>query len=209
MHSDAGSALLPDSSPQAAPSSDKREALMRAALELFAERTYGATPVPDIAARAHVGTGTVYRHFASKEALANAVFRRCKTAMNETLRTALDGGGSEAERFLRLWQGLASMAAADPTALRFLELQHHEDYLDDESRALSDSVFATAEAFVTEGQRTRAIRPANPRAVIAMVFGAFVGLFKESCAGRYALDNAAVVDAGDCAWRMIAGDSPR
>ena len=207
MNSDSGLAFVSDSSPSASPSTDKREALLRAALELFAERTYGATPVPDIAARAHVGTGTVYRHFESKEALANAVFRRCKTTMHETLRTALGAGGSEEVRFLRFWQGLAAMAVADPTALRFLELQHHDDYLDADSRALRDAVFATAEAFVTEGQRTRAIRAANPRMLIAMVFGAFVGMFKEACAGRYALNEDAVADAGECAWRMIAGDA--
>src|SRR5689334_24954585 len=88
--------------------SGKREALLRAALELFAERTYGATPVPDIAARANVGTGTVYRHFASKEALANAVFRSCKSVMHESLLAALARGGSERETFLRLWSGLRS-----------------------------------------------------------------------------------------------------
>lgn len=182
---------------------DKREALLRAALELFAERTYGATPVPEIAARAHVGTGTVYRHFESKEALANVVFRRCKTAMHEQMLSALAAGGNEEQRFLRLWQGLATLAVADPTALRFLELQHHEDYLDDDSRRLSNAVFATAEVFVRDGQDAGALRPGQPAVLIALVFGAFVGLFKESCAGRYALDHAAVVDAGARAWRMI------
>jgi AcrR family transcriptional regulator len=182
---------------------DKREALLRAALELFAERTYGATPVPEIAARAHVGTGTVYRHFESKEVLANVVFRRCKTAMHEQMLAALARGGNEEERFAHLWQGLAALAVADPTALRFLELQHHEDYLDDDSRRLSNAVFATAEVFVREGQSAGALRAAQPAVLIALVFGAFVGLFKESCAGRYTLDDDAVVDAGACAWRMI------
>ncbi|MFN2377238.1 MAG: TetR/AcrR family transcriptional regulator [Candidatus Binatia bacterium] len=188
------------------PSPDKREALLRAALELFAERTYGATPVPEIAARAHVGTGTVYRHFQSKEALANEVFRLCKTAMHDALRKALSGGGSEKERFLRLWQGLAELAGQDPVSLRFLELQHHEDYLDDESRRLSDAVFATAQDFVQEGQRSGAIRPASAGMVIALVFGAFVGMFKEYTAGRFELGDDAIVQAGEFAWRMISAD---
>jgi AcrR family transcriptional regulator len=185
-------------------SPDKREALLRAALDLFAERTYGATPVPEIAARAHVGAGTIYRHFQSKEALANAVFRRCKTVMHAGMHAALESGGTEKERFLRLWAGLATMATSDPTALRFLELQHHEDYLDEENRALSDAVFATAEVFVSDSQRTGAIRSGDPKIAISLVFGAFVGLFKESCAGRFVLDDAAIADAGESTWRMIA-----
>jgi len=177
---------------------------MRAALELFAERTYGATPVPDIAARAQVGTGTVYRHFDGKAGLANALYRRCKNTMHDVLRAALAAGGSEKERFLGIWRGLAAMATADPTALRFLELQHHEDYLDDESRAVSDAVFGTAEGYIRDEQRSGAIRSGDPRIMIGLVFGAFVGLFKEACLERYELDDAAVTFAGDCAWRMIA-----
>src|SRR5690349_16996031 len=143
MPSDSNLAILPDTASQNGTSQqpNKREALMRAALELFAERTYGSTPVPDIAARAHVGTGTVYRHFQSKEELANTVYRACKTTMHDGLQQALALGGSIEEKFMRMWQSLAKMAAADPLAIRFIELQHHEEYLDDASRALSDAVF--------------------------------------------------------------------
>jgi AcrR family transcriptional regulator len=193
-----------------APASDvinqpsKRDALLRAALDLFAERTYGSTPVPDIAARAQVGTGTVYRHFQSKEELANTVYRVCKTTLHEGLRDALGRGGSVEEKFLRMWESMANMAASDPKAMRFIELQHHDEYLDDASRALSDAVFDTAEQFMREGQKLGFIREANPRVLIALVFGAFVGLFKEACLGRYELDEAKVREAGTLAWRVVA-----
>jgi AcrR family transcriptional regulator len=45
-----------------------REAIVVAARELFAQHG-PATPMDDIAARAGVGVGTVYRHFPTKEAL--------------------------------------------------------------------------------------------------------------------------------------------
>jgi len=182
---------------------DRGEALLRAAVELFAEKTYGATAVPEIAARAHVGTGTVYRHFPSKAALANTLYRRCKTAMHDCLKAAFDGGGSHEERFLRLWRSLFDLGAADPTALRFLELQHHDDYLDEQSRRLGDEVFATAEAFVREGQREGAIGQGEPGVLISLVFGAFVGAFKEASAGRFVLDQADVREAGPRVWGML------
>jgi AcrR family transcriptional regulator len=182
----------------------KREALLRAALELFSERTYGSTPVPDIAARARVGTGTVYRHFQSKEELANTVYRTCKTTMHDALRDALARGGSVEEKFLRMWESLAKMAETDPKAMRFIELQHHEEYLDDSSRALSDAVFGTVEEFMRDGQSAGFIREANPRMLIALVFGAFVGLFKEAMLGRYELDDVKVRAAGGFAWRLVA-----
>jgi AcrR family transcriptional regulator len=49
-----------------------REKVLRAAREVFAVGGYGV-PLDEIAARAGVGPGTVYRHFPSKEALFEAV----------------------------------------------------------------------------------------------------------------------------------------
>jgi AcrR family transcriptional regulator len=49
-----------------------REKVLRAARDAFAESGYDV-PLDEIAARAVVGAGTVYRHFPSKEALFEAV----------------------------------------------------------------------------------------------------------------------------------------
>jgi len=49
-----------------------REQVLRAAREAFAESGYGV-PLDEIAVRAGVGPGTVYRHFPAKEALFQAV----------------------------------------------------------------------------------------------------------------------------------------
>jgi AcrR family transcriptional regulator len=49
-----------------------REKVLRAAREAFAASGYGV-PLDEIAARAGVGPGTVYRHFPSKEELFEAV----------------------------------------------------------------------------------------------------------------------------------------
>ena len=49
-----------------------REKVLRAARDAFAESGYGV-PLDEIATRAGVGPGTVYRHFPTKEALFEAV----------------------------------------------------------------------------------------------------------------------------------------
>lgn len=46
-----------------------RTAILDAALELFSHRGYGATSMRDIAGKAGVSTGSVYHHFADKEAI--------------------------------------------------------------------------------------------------------------------------------------------
>src|SRR5919202_1014810 len=52
-----------------------RQRILAAATELFAERGLSVT-LHDIAARAGVGVGTIYRHFPTKEPLIDAVFER-------------------------------------------------------------------------------------------------------------------------------------
>jgi AcrR family transcriptional regulator len=48
---------------------DKRAALLEAALELFAENGFHGAPTSLIAERAGVGVGTIYRYFKDKDEL--------------------------------------------------------------------------------------------------------------------------------------------
>src|SRR5712692_1439339 len=84
---------------------DKREAILDAALELFAERTFEGTPVPLIAERAGVAAGTIYRYFDGKEALVNALYRRCKGDLRSVLAEAIASGTTHEERFRLMWRG--------------------------------------------------------------------------------------------------------
>jgi AcrR family transcriptional regulator len=73
-----------------------RESLLRAAAEEFAERGLDAS-VADIARRAGVGKGTVFRHFATKDDLIAAIVLDRVNALNavgERLLEAADPGGA-------------------------------------------------------------------------------------------------------------------
>jgi AcrR family transcriptional regulator len=66
-----------------------RSALLEAATELFATRGYLKTSLEDVAAAAHVTRGAVYHHFASKQALFEAVLdAQERRADEEILGTA-------------------------------------------------------------------------------------------------------------------------
>ena len=63
-----------------------RDALLRAALELFATRGYEETTVDDIAAAVDVSQRTFFRYFAGKEETAFFVPRLAETLVVEALR---------------------------------------------------------------------------------------------------------------------------
>jgi AcrR family transcriptional regulator len=67
------------------PAAERRREIVDAAIKLFAERGYQETTVQDIAAEAQVATGSVYIHFASKDALLHAVNERFYEGLTERM----------------------------------------------------------------------------------------------------------------------------
>ena len=68
-------------------------ALLDAAMELFAERGYGATSIPDICTQAGLTKGAFYSNFADKEALFLALLDRSWERRAEWIRQTMAAGG--------------------------------------------------------------------------------------------------------------------
>lgn len=184
---------------------DKRKLIMAAALTLFTESAYASTSVPQIAARAQVAAGTIYRYFPSKEALANAIYQEEKGAMRDALRAALTAAGPHpgAEVETRAcWTALLGLLHDHRAGVLFLEGQQHAAYLTDESRAVGTEVDAIAFDVITRGQRAGVIKPGEPGILAAMLFGAFVGLAKVIAAPTHDL----IDSTASAAWHLISAE---
>ena len=81
---------------------DKRERIVEASAEVFAERGFASTRVADIAEHAGIGKGTVYEYFSSKEELLFAVFEWINDRIAKRVLAALAEGGSSHDRLVRL-----------------------------------------------------------------------------------------------------------
>jgi AcrR family transcriptional regulator len=120
-----------------------REKVLQAARESFAEQGFDV-PLDEIAARAGVGPGTVYRHFPTKQALFQAVTEARVSAMIESAEKSQDPGADLAA-FLTTMAGEAaakrdmSDAIAVPSELR-------------------DSLHATLGALLQRAQHAGAVR---------------------------------------------------
>jgi AcrR family transcriptional regulator len=96
--------------PLRADAARNREKVLRAAREAFAESGYGV-PLDEIAARAGVGPGTVYRHFPAKEALFEAVVTARITDLVSDARARGDAA-DPGEAFFGFLTRIAGEAAA-------------------------------------------------------------------------------------------------
>src|SRR5919199_6580907 len=83
----------------------KRDAILRAAIDVFAERGYFNAQVADVARAAGVAAGTVYLYFRSKDDLLVSIFEK---TMRDALvhgRAAVADVNDPCERLRRLARG--------------------------------------------------------------------------------------------------------
>ncbi|WP_443333674.1 TetR/AcrR family transcriptional regulator [Streptomyces sp. CB02460] len=99
----AGAAAHARSAPLRVDAQRNLEHVLRAAREVFGELGYGA-PMEDVARRARVGVGTVYRRFPSKDVLVRRIAEEETSRLTDQARSALgqeDEPWSALSRFLR------------------------------------------------------------------------------------------------------------
>jgi AcrR family transcriptional regulator len=164
--------------PYASRSEDKRECILLAALELFAEKGFHGTAVPEIAERAGVAAGTIYRYFTSKEAIVNTLYQRQKSQLLAAVMAEFPFQGEPRTQIHHFVSSVLEFARRHPLAFKFLELHHHAPYLDDKSREVESSVVSMANEFVGQHERARSLRKAPEGVLAALVWGAIVGFVR-------------------------------
>jgi len=182
---------------------DKREAILEAALQLFVERGFHGTAVPEIAERAGVGAGTIYRYFASKEAIVNAIYQQYKMELTAGLLRSFPVDKPARTQIAHLWNRLAEFAYANPGAYAFLELHHHASYLDAESIAIERRIVDVGMRLIEQAQARGEVRAAPPMLLAALLTGAFVGMVRKAWEGLLELTPENIAIAEQCAWEMI------
>jgi AcrR family transcriptional regulator len=126
-----------------------RTALLEAATELFLARGYAATSLDEVAARARLTKGALYHHFASKQALFEAVLGRIRQRVLAQVEAAGAGVTDPWARLARCVEALLD-ASLDPQWHR-LGLQEAPAALGwERCRQLEAPFFAALQAMLEE-----------------------------------------------------------
>ncbi|MEW4369675.1 TetR/AcrR family transcriptional regulator [Paenibacillus kandeliae] len=186
---------------------DKRAQIVEAALELFAQQGFDATTVPEIATRAEVGAGTIYRYFSSKEALLNALFQEKISWLHEAFQRDFPQAGDSKSRWIHIIDRLHQMATLDWEGLQFIDTQHYFRLLDQQSIDIHDQLLAFVSQQIVAGQQAKVLKPMEPLLMISITFGAFLGIHKYRHGQRTGLprdpDQLHEI-ARQCCWDLIA-----
>lgn len=160
------------------PSPERRAAMLSAAIELFAERGVAATSTREIARRAGVTERTLFKHFGSKEGLAQAAVGQIVASFgSEAFARALDPTPFTAPEFASWMRGflqnrLAGLAAAPANyAVLFRELIGDPTFRAQYGAAWIPGVFRPLEGHLAAMQDRGAIsRARSPRELASAFF---------------------------------------
>ena len=141
-----------DAKPLRADARRNREALLAKARELFDEGTFFDLRFDDFAGLAGVGTGTLYRHFPTREALAEAVYREEVAALCDRARR-LQAAMPAEQALVTFLRDLVDHMEAHQGLARTLAtlMATGSGALAEGSRALEDAVTDLVAAAVRDG----------------------------------------------------------
>jgi AcrR family transcriptional regulator len=179
------------------------DSILQAALGLFVEFGFHGTAVPLVAERAGVGAGTIYRHFGNKEGLVNALYAKWKGEIAKHVMQDFPIEQPAREQFRQVWRRMAEFALKHRREFAFLELHHHASYLNQASRAIESRVVEFATLMIERAQTAQVIRKLDPKILMLLVNGAFIGLFKGGMEGQIPFTLETFVAAEQCCWEAI------
>src|SRR5580693_2415356 len=157
------------------PPGPKRDAILRAAIDVFADRGFFNAQVADVARAAGVAAGTVYLYFRGKDDLLVSIFER---SMREGLaegRAVVAELRDPLERLRRLARlHLARLGRDRNLAIVFqVELRQSTKFMEELSSTLLRDYLGLIRAAIADGQRAGLLRSDIKATVAAkMLFGA-------------------------------------
>jgi AcrR family transcriptional regulator len=143
----------PDRAPRRKDAERNRRRLLAAAREVFRDRGVAAT-LNDVAHHAGLGVGTVYRHFANKEELIDALFDDMVTTVDGYVQEAAE----EPDAWLGLTRALQQVCEVQAFDRGLREVMLGTGRGPERQRQMRDRVAPTVDAVVARAQEQGTLR---------------------------------------------------
>jgi AcrR family transcriptional regulator len=187
-------------------SSDKRADVMQAALELMAEKGFHGSPMAEIAEKAGVGAGTIYRYFESKDVLINELHRELEKKIMAVIQEGFPFGRPIRERFLYLHSGLLRYLIAHPLHFRYMEQYFNSPYgislHRDRLLGKSGNHDILMDIF-EEGIAQQILKDLPVVVLFSLAFGPLISLVRDHTQGFVILDDTLIRKTTEACWDAI------
>lgn len=151
---------------------DKREAILRAAIKVFASKGYFNSKVADIAGEAGIADGTVYLYFKSKDEILHSIFDRAMAEFIADGKKELAEMDNPAEKLRKIAElHLERLGADRDLAIVFqVELRGSTKFMREFSAAGFGEYLEIIRETIAEGQKAGDLRPDIKAITAAKVF---------------------------------------
>ena len=183
-----------------------RQRLVRTALELFTTLGYHDTTTAQIAKKAGIAEGTIYRHFTSKQHLVNELYRAAQRWATTVVQDAAYDREARTARaqLTAIAHGLIEGAAQETAVVKLGLLERLDGVLDEDSRKARREFHVAVERVVAEGKAQNAVRTGAVE-IWADVWLATLGhALQKVVAGDWKPADAGVRLVIDAAWKAIS-----
>ena len=157
------------------PAADKREAILKAATQVFARNGFFQSQVADIARAAGVAAGTVYLYFRSKDDLLVSLFQRTMREAIAEGKAVLQGVADPRERLTHIARlHLERLGRDRDLAVVFqVELRQSTKFMEQFSSTYLRDYLGLIRDTLAQGQAAGQFRPdVNPTVAAKIFFGA-------------------------------------
>ena len=186
--------------------SEKRQDILTAALELITEHGFHGAPIAAIADRAGVGAGTIYRYFANKDILITELFQELHDKIHADLLEKYDVEQSFRDRFLHLSTTLLQYFITNPQEFRYLEQYHNSPYgvAFRRDRILGiGGERAPYRLLFEEGMAQLVVKELPLVVLFALAFGPLLAVARDHILGFVKLDAVLLVQTVEACWDGI------
>lgn len=188
--------------------SNKRDNILRAALELFADRGFHDAPMAQLARQANVAVGSIYRYFKDKDSLIHELYKEVDDSLQRALASKIEPELSTQRQFVHLVTCLIHYLIAHPREFKFLEQYYNSPFGIEMKREklLCSGNSSHKSAFADFFYRTEnnGIKPHSSHVLHALTIGPVTFLLRDAAAGLVIPDDTTIKNLAEGCWDAIS-----
>jgi AcrR family transcriptional regulator len=158
-------------------SEDKRNSILSAATQVFAERGLGA-PTAAITSAAGIAEGSLFTYFKTKDELINVLYREIKLELADAVMSGFPRRQSVRHRLEHVWNGYVQWGVENPKQQKVLRQIQVWGGLTEESKQAGVAPFTEFQR-ITDDAVTQRIYKDIPQAFIGAALSALVDMTME------------------------------
>lgn len=182
---------------------DKRNALIKATIELVNNNGFHATPMSQIAKMASVSPATIYLYFENKQDLVNQTYIEVKAAYTKYAFATYNESMTVEAGFEIIWKRIADFKLKDCEHAMFLAQCDNTPIIEESSRQEGIKHLQPLLDLWERGKKEGIIKPISNYLLYAYAINPLSFLMMSQNRGAFKLDKTHIEEAYQAAWSSI------